>query len=186
MRFEFGVLAALSLGVMSLSSHPTTAAGQEIAQRDDFVGCWMMKKPTTIAFLTDSSKKDGYQTALEFMMMQVEPMEGGELSKNLIKGSSDVWSEKGKYYIDTRYFIGSYDPVFGTIEQGARADGTSTFHMVGDQLIYVHHKSTNKSADMSVRYLDKVDCHLVAEKRTENHANYQNLAKMQDAGKLGE
>ena len=166
----------------------TTSRAEEpkTAGRDDFLGCWIMTEPQGIMFQTDSSKKSGYQVAIETMMMSLEALEGGEPNRNLVKGSSDVWSETGQYYTPTRYFNSAYDPVFGTIEQGAPGDGNSTLHLVDDQIIFVNHKSPSKSSDMSVRYLKRIECAEIERIREENHEKYKNLATSKDAGKLGE
>jgi len=79
----------------------------------------------------------------------------------------------------TRYFNGLYDPVFGTIEQGAAGDGTSTWHFVGDQLIVVHQKSTRRSSEMAVRYMTRVDCEELSKIRSQNQRKYRNLLSTQ-------
>jgi len=49
----------------------------------------------------------------------------------------------------------SIEPSALTIETG---QGNSTFYLEGDKLVFIHHKASERSSDMSVRYLTRLDC----------------------------
>ena len=180
-------LATAALVTAQTKGDQTSGANVE---RDDYLGCWQSTaEPSGIIVQYDPREKRGYGLSEEFVQMYIEPVEGGDAFRYLIKGGEDTWSETRKYYIPTRYFVGVFDPVQRVLIQGVPGNSSSTFYLVGenkDKLIFVHYSSTSKSADMAVRHLDKVDCDVVTKKREKNMKTLENFDTSEQSKELGD
>jgi len=159
------LVSVLVSGLLSLNTVPASASDTS-AQLTKFVGCWVSSKAYGTILTSDAFKPDGYSLAEDFSAVSIEPIEG-EAFKNLVKGSLDVWSEKGDYYIPTIYYGGVYDPIRDAILSD------SAFYVVGNRLYFVHHRTTEKHSDRALRILDRVDCGTLQAKRAEAHRMYK-------------
>ncbi|MEZ5827156.1 MAG: hypothetical protein R3D30_12860 [Hyphomicrobiales bacterium] len=157
--------AALLGAVAGLSAAPA-AADEMSAQLAKFVGCWVSEKAFGTMLTTDAFKPDGYELEEEVVAVKIEPVEG-EAFTSLVKGTLDIWSEKGDYYIPTIYYGGVYDPIRDAILTD------STFYVVGDRLYFVHYRTTERRADRAFRILDRVDCSVLQAKRDEAQRTYK-------------
>ncbi len=160
-----GLVAALSTGFIGLYAS-LAAADDMSAQLTKFVGCWLSPKAYGTISTSDAFKADGYSLAEDFSAVSIEPIEGDAFT-NVVKGTIDVWSETGGYYIPTIYYGGVYDPIRDAILSD------SAFYVVGDRLYFVHHRTTDKHADRALRILDRVDCGTIQAKRAEVHQTYK-------------
>ena len=165
MSLQAMALVSVLAGGLCLSAVPA-AAGDASPQLAKFVGCWVSSKAYGTISTSDAFKPDGYSLAEDFSAVSIEPIEG-DAFKNLVKGSLDVWSEKGDYYIPTIYYGGVYDPIRDAILSD------SAFYVVGDQLYFVHHRTTEKLSDRALRILDRVDCSTLEAKRAEAQRTYK-------------
>jgi hypothetical protein len=156
------VLLSCSWGLNAIRA----AAADKSAQLAKFVGCWVSSKAYGTISTSDAFKPDGYSLAEDFSAVSIEPI-AGDAFTNVVKGTIDVWSDKGDYYIPTIYYGGVYDPIRDAILSD------STFYVVGDRLYFVHHRTTEKHADRALRILDRVDCSALQAKRAEAHRTYK-------------
>lgn len=139
----------------------------------DYFGCWISTEPSALTIETDYNKPDGYIVRIEMMMLSIEPVDSSKPEfRDLVKGAFDIWSDNAKFFIPTQYYNGVFDPVTRFIIQGGPGQGNSTFHLKGDEIVFVHHKSSERSSDMSVRYLKRLDCKEMLERRTKLQATY--------------
>lgn len=167
---QFSFLCALLMAAPS----PTMADEQKkTVTIQDYLGCWISIEPSAITIETDYNKPDQYLVRIESMMLSIEQVGGGREFRDLVKGAFDIWSDSEKFYIPTQYYNGVFNPVVRSIIQGGPGQGNSTFHLEGDQIVMVHHKASERSSDMSVRYLKRIDCKEMLERRAKIHASYR-------------
>ena len=140
---------------------------------EDYLGCWISIEPSALTIETDWSKPDQYIVRIESMMLSIEKVDERPEFRDLVKGAFDIWSDDEKFYIPTQYYNGVFNPVVRSIIQGGPGQGNSTFYLEGDQIVMVHHKSSEKSSDMSVRYLKRLDCSEMLERRAKLQADYR-------------
>jgi len=122
------------------------------------LGCWISIEPSALTIETDYNKPDGDIVRIESMMLSIERVDSGPEFRNLVKGAFDIWSDSAKSFIATQYYNGVFNPVVRSIIQGGLGQGNSTFYLEGDKLVFIHHKASERSSDMSVRYLTRLDC----------------------------
>jgi hypothetical protein len=152
----------------AISGEPQTGVTLE-----DYLGCWTSIEPAGLTTETDYNKPDGYIVLIESMMLSIERVNSKPEFRDLVKGAFDIWSDNAGTLIPTQYYNGVFDPVLRSVTQGAPGQGNSTLHLEGDQLAYVHHKATEKSSDMSVRYLKRFDCKEMSARRAKLQATHQ-------------
>ncbi|MTH94929.1 hypothetical protein [Roseibium sp. RKSG952] len=178
-RFEGGWLSRAAMGIAAISvagelASVSPAASQETGQAPitvrDFIGCWRSTGPSGIIIRTDYNKPDGYKAASQEIMLSFDPVGGGPEYSELVNSTLDVWSESEGFYIPSQYLSGVFDPVAKSVIIGAPDQGNSTNYRLGDQLVMVHHKATETSADNSLRYLKKISCEAMKERRDELHS----------------
>jgi hypothetical protein len=114
----------------------------------------------------------GYVALIESMMLSIERVNTKPEFRDLVKGAFDIWSDADKTLIPTQYYNGVFNPVVRSIIQGAPGQGNSTLYLEDYTLVFVHHKATEKSSDMSVRYLKRLDCKEMVEQRTKLQSTY--------------
>jgi hypothetical protein len=162
-------VATVLLGLYIVAVHSTTVISAEQKRAitvGDYLGCWISTEPAGLTIETDLSKPDGYLVLVESMMLSIERVNDKPEFRDLVKGAFDIWSDADKTLIPTQYYNGVFDPVARSIVQGAPGQGNSTIYVEGDKLIYVHHKASEKSSHMSLRYLGKIDCKDMSERRS--------------------
>lgn len=157
--------AVLLSGVVGLNALPA-AASDKFPQLAKFVGCWVSDKAYGTMLTTDAFKPDGYVLVEEVAAVKIEPVEGDAFT-NVVKGTLDIWSEKGDYYIPTIYYGGVYDPIRDAILTD------STYYVVGDRLYFIHYRTTADRSDRAFRILDRVDCSVLQAKRAEAQRTYK-------------
>ncbi|MEZ5889866.1 MAG: hypothetical protein R3D52_06205 [Xanthobacteraceae bacterium] len=138
----------------------------------DYFGCWISTEPAALTIETDYNKPDGYIVRIEMMMLSIEPVDSKPEFRDLVKGAFDIWSDDAKFFIPTQYYNGVFNPVTRAIIQGGPGQGNTTFYLRGDEIVFVHHKSCERSSDMSVRYLKRLDCKEMLERRAKLQATY--------------
>lgn len=157
--------------IISLSCLVMPAAAEEHAPLRKFIGCWLSPEAYGTISTTDAFKPDGYSLTEDFSAVSIMPVEGGAAFRNLIKGTLDVWSDKGRYFIPTIYYGGVYDPVRDAIMSD------STFYVIEGRLIFVHARTTETRSDRALRYLTRVDCSEIEKVRSAKHKEYKPVAK---------
>lgn len=164
----------LLIGLCALvAGHSTTAISDEKQMSvtlEDYLGCWISIEPSALTIETDYDKPDGYIVRIESMMLSIERVDSKPEFRDLVKGSFDVWSDNAKFYIPTQYYNGVFNPVVRSIIQGGPGQGNSTFYLDGEKLVFIHHKASERSSDMSVRYLKRLDCKEMLERRAKLQA----------------
>lgn len=172
-----GMILFMLIAVLSTAraeEQKAMANGSEKAlTTQDYLGCWISTEPSPLTIETDWRKPGQYLVRIESMMLSIELVDEKREFRNLVKGAFDVWSDAEKFYIPTQYYNGVFNPVVRSIIQGGPGQGNSTFYLEGDQIIMVHHKSSEKSSDMSVRYLKRLDCTEMLERRAQIQAEYR-------------
>ena len=169
-------LGTVPLGLCTaFKAGPTNASTDEQPKAvtlQDYFGCWISTEPSALTIETDYTKPDGYIVRIESMMLSIEPVDSKPEFRDLVKGAFDIWSDNAKFFIPTQYHNGVFNPVTRSIIQGGPGQGNSTFYLKGDEIVFVHHKSSERSSDMSVRYLKRLDCKEMLERRAKLQATY--------------
>lgn len=162
----------------TVTARSTTVISEEKQMNvtlEDFLGCWISIEPSALTIETDYNKPDGYIVRIESMMLSIERVDSRPEFRDLVKGAFDIWSDNAKFFIPTQYYNGVFNPVARSIIQGGPGQGNSTFYLDGDKLVFIHHKASERSSDMSVRYLKQLDCKEMMERRTKLQATYELL-----------
>lgn len=121
---------------------------------ESFLGCWQTAEPAPVVVLKGGNDAGDYQLAHEGMLLSLVRIEQTEL----VKGHYYAFTADRKVVIGPEYVDGAFNPAEGALTVGEPEGGLNRAHVLSeDRLLYVHTKAA-ETADMSVRYLDRMDC----------------------------
>ncbi|MEM7023303.1 MAG: hypothetical protein AAF637_12035 [Pseudomonadota bacterium] len=145
------VLASLALLTLS-GAALDQAHGQELAE---MTGCWVSEDLSPTSLLTDATDPKSARVVIEKMLLLFERIEGTEY---LVLGRIYEREKQGTYVLGPTYQNGAFNPIAGFLTFGFPMGGLDHVTLSPrDRLLYVHAKSSTKSA-MSVRRLSRLSC----------------------------
>ena len=146
-----GLSAILVLLALSCAT-VTQVRGQSLAE---MTGCWVSEDFNPTSLLADAADPKSAKLVIEKMLLIFERIEGTD---NLVFGRIYEWDKKGTYVLGPTYQNGAFNPAGRFLTFGFPMGGLDqvTFS-APDRLLYVHTKSSTKSA-MSVRTLLRLEC----------------------------
>lgn len=151
MRPALRLLAvAALLAISSAVTSPLRAEGVEA-----MTGCWISEDFAPTSLLSDTADPDTAEVVIEKMLLRFEKIDGTD---HLVFGRIYEWDKANSYVLGPTYQNGAYNPAGGFLTFGFPMGGLDhVTQPAPDRLLYVHTKSSSKSA-MSVRLLLRIDC----------------------------
>jgi len=121
----------------------------------EMTGCWQSRQFDSTSLLFDASNPRSAEILTEKMLLRFEQIKGTDY---LVFGRVYEWDKAGTYVLGPTYQNGAFNPAGRFLTFGFPQGGLDHVTLTApDQLLYVHTKSSFKSA-MSVRTMVRIDC----------------------------
>ena len=121
----------------------------------EMTGCWVSEDFGPTSLLSNASDPKSVDVVIEKMLLRFERI---EVTDHLVFGHIYEWDKAGTYVLGPTYQNGAFNPAGRFLTFGFPKGGLDHVTLSApDRLLYVHTKSSDKSA-MSVRRLSRINC----------------------------
>lgn len=122
---------------------------------DELTGCWVSRDFSATSLLSDATDANSAELVHEKMLLIFDRIDG---TNELVFGRIYEWDDAGTYVLGPTYQNGAFNPEARFLTFGFPMGGLDRVtSSAPDELLYVHTKSSTKSA-MSVRKLGRSTC----------------------------